>query len=122
MPAIQIAMLILSALVTSGALVFFIKYGTRLAFAERDSVKALAKAEAHDKEMATFQESLKGMQSAFDSIRESLSRLHVLDSVKSSVDVLSARLQDQQRDTADLKADLRSIIRSLPVNPGNTQL
>lgn len=117
MPALQIAMLILAALVGSGAIAFFLRYHTRLVLVERDSSKALTKTEDHDKELAAAKERVLLMEQTLNSIRDSLSKLHVIDQIKATCDTLKERIEDNRRDTADLKQDVREFLRGLPVSP-----
>lgn len=117
MPDVQIAILVIAALIGSGGLAFFLRYHTRLVLAERDAAKALSKAEEHDKELAAQKERVALMETTLNSIRDSLSRLHVVDRIMSAVDVLKERVEDNRRDTAELRTELRQFISGLPVSP-----
>lgn len=114
---LTIATVVVALLVGSGGLAYVLSYGRRLARTEYDSSKALAKAEEHDKEIAATKERVVVMQSAFESVRETLGKLHLLDTLTASVTVLTARLEDNRKATSELATDFREYLRGLPVNP-----
>lgn len=110
-PSVQILLMVLGVLASAGALAFFIKFGTRLAFAERDSTTALARTEQHNKDVAALQTRVTSMESTLESISTSLSKLHLIDQISSKCDVLKERIDETRRDTGELKADLRDLLR-----------
>lgn len=97
MLVIQIASLIIALLVGSGAALFFIRYGTRLAFVERDSTEALSIARKTDKEQVVADQRLSSMERTIERIDGSLSKLSVLDTIKSTLDGVVERLDDLSR-------------------------
>lgn len=114
MPAIQIATLVVAILVSSGALVFFSRYGTRLAFAERDSANALKKTEEHDKEIAANQARVMLMEQTINDIRNSLSKLSGIDEIKATCEGLKERVEDVRNANAEFRAEIRELIGALP--------
>jgi hypothetical protein len=112
-----VVIIVTSLLVGSGGLAFVLRYGTRLSRTEYDSSKALLKAEQHDKDIAASNARIATMQGTFESIRDSLGRLHLLDTLTASVTVLTARLEDNRNATSELTEDFRAYLRGLPVNP-----
>lgn len=105
--AIQIAALIVAALIGSGGLAVFLKYGTRMAIVEKDSDAHTVKVEEHTKENAATEIRLSLMESTMKDIRDSLQRLHVVDQIKTTCDILTARLEDNRKDTQEVKAEVR---------------
>jgi cell division protein FtsL len=111
MPALQIAALIVALLVTSGATLFFIRYGTRLAFAERDSAEARNKTAEHDREIAATKARVQLMEQTLNQIRDSLSKLNVIDEIKATCDQLKERAAEDRRATSDLRTEIRELLK-----------
>lgn len=105
--ALWIVTIVISVLVGSGGLAVFLKYGTRMAIVEKDSESNTKKVDEHAKANAQCETRLSLMESNMKEIRDSLSRLHVVDQIKSTCDILAARLEDNRRDTQEVKADVR---------------
>jgi hypothetical protein len=92
---LQILTIVIAVLLSSGALAFFLKYSTRLAFAERDATKALASTEAQGKDIAATKERVTLIESTLGDIRNSLSKLNVIDEIKATVNSMKERVDEK---------------------------
>jgi hypothetical protein len=111
--ALPIAMLIVALLVGSGGLAVFLKYGTRVALVEHDSEKNVKTVDEHTREIQATKTRVEVQEQTLKEIRDSLTRLHVIDSMKTTVDVVSARLEDTRKETQQVKDDLRVFIQTV---------
>lgn len=109
MPAIQIAGLIVALLVTSGAFVFFIRYGTRLAFAERDAATALKNTLEHGRDLAANQARQMLTEQTVKEIRDSLSKLGGIDEIKATCEVLKERVEQVRSANAELRSEVKEM-------------
>lgn len=109
MSAIQIAALIVALLVTSGALAFYIKFGTRLAFAERDSKDALASTVGQGKELAALQARQMLMEQTVREIHGSLAKLSGIDEIKATCEVLKDRVEALRSSNADARLEVKEL-------------
>jgi hypothetical protein len=92
MLVLQILTILIALIVGSGAALFFIKYGTRLAFVERDSTEALSIARKTDKDQLVVTQRVSNVEKVIEKIEGSLSKLNLLDSIKVGLDGLGSRL------------------------------
>ena len=106
-------MLVVAILVGSGGLAVFLKYGTRMVIVERDSEKTVKTVEAHTADLAATKTRVELQDQMMKEIRDSLTRLHVIDSLKTTVDIVSARLDDNRKDTQQVRDDLRVFMQSV---------
>lgn len=107
------AMLVAAILIGSGGVGMYLKYHTRLAIIEKTANEAKGDISDHSKDLAGAKERVSILENTMKEIRDSLTSLNVVHQIKSQVDVLTARLDDSRKETADVKTDLKVFMQSI---------
>lgn len=111
--ALPSAMLVVSLIIGSGGLAMFMKYNTRLAIMERDVPKNSEEIKSQGKDMSATTQRVSMLEGAITEIRDALKGLNVVHTINSSVEVMKARLEDNQKATSEVKQDLQVFMQSI---------
>jgi len=95
MVPLEIAGLVIAALVSTGALAYFMKFSTRMAMTERDSVDALKLArELKEAHLATTGR-VTTLEATLAEIKASLSKLVLIDEINARLISLKERMEEK---------------------------
>jgi hypothetical protein len=109
---IAILAVAVSVIIGSGAVTFFMRYGTRLALVERSAKKAEEDSEQNGKDISGMQATQNFMNDALKDIKASLSKLHVIDQIKVTLDAMKEKL-DSMVPRAEVEGRLRDLQRQI---------
>src|SRR5258708_93181 len=110
---LAIAMMVVAIIVGSGGLAAFLKYHTRLVIVEKDAATTATKIEETGKALASNSTRVSLLEATLKDIRDSLAGLQVVHAIKSQVDVLTARHEDNRKEIGEVKTDLKVFMQSI---------
>jgi predicted RNase H-like nuclease (RuvC/YqgF family) len=94
MTGTEIISILIALIVSSGALAFVLRFGTRMALAERDATNALKKTEQHTKEIGNLDGKVGHMEAVMEDIKKHLAKLDGLEEIRANVQSMKQRLDE----------------------------